>query len=365
METFDEQWIRVLLAKGYRSGSLRAWKGSSFVWTVKTAFLNGELNEVVYVSQPEGFVDPDHPSHVYRLKKALYGLKQAPRAWYDKLSAFLIKSGFTKGVAKPTEMHLTAIKRIFRYLKGTIHMGLWYPQGLQGSPRTESNAIFLFRKLKQRLSGLLCSNHLDADFKLHDCGFALQQYSVQDSLAEEAKTESNVWDDRSENINPFGRGNPRFHDDHYDNPLLTKETKSEPIIWDIRDEKVEYPFVNKYPSFQEEPIVLVGEESCPVYDIYNEEEESMSVYDTYIEDVIVDEEGFVRKGGFGGEEDNIENVVVVANDLWETSLDATNTMRKAMRQTPSTSFFSNGEDDADAFTFTDYSKSEIYFSIFI
>ncbi|GJW77559.1 retrovirus-related pol polyprotein from transposon TNT 1-94 [Tanacetum coccineum] len=50
----------------------------------------------------KGFVDPEHPSHVYRLKKALYGLKQAPRAWYDKLSAFLIKSGFTKGVVDPT-----------------------------------------------------------------------------------------------------------------------------------------------------------------------------------------------------------------------------------------------------------------------
>ncbi|GKE18985.1 retrovirus-related pol polyprotein from transposon TNT 1-94 [Tanacetum coccineum] len=50
---------------------------------VKMAFLNGELHEVVYVSQPEGFVDQDKPNHVYRLKKALYGLKKSPRAWYD------------------------------------------------------------------------------------------------------------------------------------------------------------------------------------------------------------------------------------------------------------------------------------------
>nr|GFA22193.1 hypothetical protein [Tanacetum cinerariifolium] len=50
---------------------------------VKTTFLNAELEEEVYVSKPEGFVDPNHPTHVYRLKKALYGFKQAPRAWYD------------------------------------------------------------------------------------------------------------------------------------------------------------------------------------------------------------------------------------------------------------------------------------------
>ncbi|GJX27316.1 retrovirus-related pol polyprotein from transposon TNT 1-94 [Tanacetum coccineum] len=64
---------------------------------VKTAFLNGPLKEEVYVAQPEGFVDPDHPEKVYLLRKALYGLKQAPRAWYDELSNFLMSKGFTKG----------------------------------------------------------------------------------------------------------------------------------------------------------------------------------------------------------------------------------------------------------------------------
>ncbi|GJU20453.1 retrovirus-related pol polyprotein from transposon TNT 1-94 [Tanacetum coccineum] len=69
---------------------------------VKMAFLNGELKEEVYVSQPEGFVDQDNPSHVYKLKKALYGLKQAPRAWYDMLSSFLISQHFSKGAVDPT-----------------------------------------------------------------------------------------------------------------------------------------------------------------------------------------------------------------------------------------------------------------------
>ncbi|GKD03245.1 retrovirus-related pol polyprotein from transposon TNT 1-94 [Tanacetum coccineum] len=57
---------------------------------VKMTFLNGELREEVYVSQPERFLDADKPNHVYRLKKALYGLKQTPRAWYDMLSSFLL-----------------------------------------------------------------------------------------------------------------------------------------------------------------------------------------------------------------------------------------------------------------------------------
>ncbi|GJT64739.1 retrovirus-related pol polyprotein from transposon TNT 1-94 [Tanacetum coccineum] len=69
---------------------------------VKTAFLNGNLWEEVYVSQPDGFVDLDNPNHVYKLKEALYGLKQAPRAWYDMLSSFLISQDFSKGSVDPT-----------------------------------------------------------------------------------------------------------------------------------------------------------------------------------------------------------------------------------------------------------------------
>nr|GEW53635.1 hypothetical protein [Tanacetum cinerariifolium] len=146
---------------------------------VKTAFLNDELKEDVYVSQPKGFVDPDHPIHVYRLKKALYGLKQAPWAWYDTLSRFLLDNKFSKGAvdptlftrktgkhillvqiytrfrsmvgslinltasrpdlvfavcmcaryqASPTKKHLEALKQVFRHLKGIINWGLWYPK---------------------------------------------------------------------------------------------------------------------------------------------------------------------------------------------------------------------------------------------
>ncbi|KAJ9561035.1 LOW QUALITY PROTEIN: hypothetical protein OSB04_006195 [Centaurea solstitialis] len=69
---------------------------------VKTAFLNGELKEEVYVSQPEGFIDRTKPTHVYILDKALYGLKQAPRAWYDHLSNALLDNGFYKGKIDPT-----------------------------------------------------------------------------------------------------------------------------------------------------------------------------------------------------------------------------------------------------------------------
>ncbi|GJY50809.1 retrovirus-related pol polyprotein from transposon TNT 1-94 [Tanacetum coccineum] len=73
-----------------------------FQMDVKTAFLRGTLKEDVYVCQPEGFIDADRPSHVYKLKKALYGLKKAPRAWYNELSTFLLQNHFFKGTIDPT-----------------------------------------------------------------------------------------------------------------------------------------------------------------------------------------------------------------------------------------------------------------------
>nr|GEW00623.1 uncharacterized mitochondrial protein AtMg00810-like [Tanacetum cinerariifolium] len=130
---------------------------------VKTTFLYGPLKEEVYVNQPDGFVDLYHPDKVYHHKKALYGLKQAPRVcvgtpmatkhldadlsgtpvdqtkYHSMVGALMYLTASRPDIvhtacycaryqAKPTEKHLTAIKRIFWYLKDTIHMGLWYPK---------------------------------------------------------------------------------------------------------------------------------------------------------------------------------------------------------------------------------------------
>nr|GEW27179.1 retrovirus-related Pol polyprotein from transposon TNT 1-94 [Tanacetum cinerariifolium] len=96
-----------------------------FQMDVKIAFLNVEIKEEVYVSQPERFVDHDNPSRVYKLKKAFYGLKQAPRVWYDMLSSFLILQYFSKGVVDPTLFTRKPGHNLL-LAKGTINMSLWY-----------------------------------------------------------------------------------------------------------------------------------------------------------------------------------------------------------------------------------------------
>nr|GEU91729.1 retrovirus-related Pol polyprotein from transposon TNT 1-94 [Tanacetum cinerariifolium] len=111
---------------------------------VKTAFLNGELKEEVDVSQPEGFVDPDHPTHVYHLKKDLYGLKKAPRVRYNTLSRFLLDNKFSKdkmgeeNVPAPTRSddQLVPVKAHLPYKKNypvdSAHLFVSPPAGEQG-----------------------------------------------------------------------------------------------------------------------------------------------------------------------------------------------------------------------------------------
>nr|GEU49934.1 retrovirus-related Pol polyprotein from transposon TNT 1-94 [Tanacetum cinerariifolium] len=180
---FEESFVPVACIKATRIFIVNSASKNITIYQmdVETLFLNGELKEEVYVCQPEGFVNLDHPTHVYHLKKALYSLKHAPQAWYDTLSQFLLDNKFSKGVvdstlftryqASPTKKHLEALKRVFRYLKGTINWGLWYPKdstvaltayagadhaGCQDTRRsTSGGAQFLGDKLHSR------SKHID------------------------------------------------------------------------------------------------------------------------------------------------------------------------------------------------------------
>ena len=69
---------------------------------VKSAFLNGFLEEEIYIEQPPGFIMPGKEHLVYRLRKALYGLKQAPRAWYARIDSYLVSLGFERSASEPT-----------------------------------------------------------------------------------------------------------------------------------------------------------------------------------------------------------------------------------------------------------------------
>ncbi|CAH9099164.1 unnamed protein product [Cuscuta epithymum] len=99
-ETFSPvarfETVRIVLALATQ------WKLPVYQLDVKSAFLNGDLLEEVYVHQPVGFVKKGEEEKVYRLKKALYGLKQAARAWYSKIDSFFINSGFQKSDNEPT-----------------------------------------------------------------------------------------------------------------------------------------------------------------------------------------------------------------------------------------------------------------------
>jgi hypothetical protein len=93
--------IRILLAFSVAKGF------KLYQIDVKSAFLNGMLEEKLFVRQPPGFESEKHPHLVYKLRKALYGLKQAPRAWYGRLRGFLFKGGFEMGKVDQTLFLLT------------------------------------------------------------------------------------------------------------------------------------------------------------------------------------------------------------------------------------------------------------------
>nr|GEV93503.1 retrovirus-related Pol polyprotein from transposon TNT 1-94 [Tanacetum cinerariifolium] len=180
-----------------------------FQMDVKTSFLNGILKEEVYVGQPLSFVSKQYPDHVYALDKALYSLKQAPQAWYDVLSQFLIDSSFQKGSidttlfikkkgkhimlitcmceryqANPNEHHVSAVKRIFRYLKWTINLGLWYPKDsgfdLTAYSDTDHAGCHLDRKTESVYVAVssCCAQVLWMRTQLTDYGFFYDKVSI-------------------------------------------------------------------------------------------------------------------------------------------------------------------------------------------
>nr|GEV80473.1 ribonuclease H-like domain, Gag-pre-integrase domain protein [Tanacetum cinerariifolium] len=102
---------------------------------VKSAFLYGKIDEEVYVSQPLGFIDPKFLKKVYKVVKALYGLHQAPRAWFQ---------------VTPKTLHLYAVKRIFRYLKGQSKLGLWYPRESAFDLEAYSDSYYAGVNLKRK-----------------------------------------------------------------------------------------------------------------------------------------------------------------------------------------------------------------------
>ncbi|GJV74711.1 retrovirus-related pol polyprotein from transposon TNT 1-94 [Tanacetum coccineum] len=193
----------------------------------KTTFLNGELKEEVYVSQPEGFVDPDHPTHVYRLKKALMDscdpvdtpmvdqlkLDEDPPGILVNQTQFRSMVGSlmyltasrpdlvfvvcmcARNQALPTKKHLEVLKRVFRYLKGTINWGLCW-----SSKKHKSTTISTTEAEYIAMSGC-CAQILWMRSQLTDYGFVFNKIPLYcDNRSAIALCCNNVQHSRSKHI---------------------------------------------------------------------------------------------------------------------------------------------------------------------
>ena len=102
----DEHWLLAMLEELNQFRLLLAFgcimNFRLYQMDVKSAFLNGYVEEEIYIDQPPSFVDFEHPNHVYKLKKTPCGLKQAPRSWYERLNNFLIGQSFVRGQVDKT-----------------------------------------------------------------------------------------------------------------------------------------------------------------------------------------------------------------------------------------------------------------------
>lgn len=94
METFSPVVKFTTIRLVFTLAATRGWNIQQI--DINNAFLNGDLEETIYMEQPPGFEDPLYPHYVCKLDKSLYGLKQAPRAWYDKLRSYLVTMGFQR-----------------------------------------------------------------------------------------------------------------------------------------------------------------------------------------------------------------------------------------------------------------------------
>ncbi|KAF2344435.1 Reverse transcriptase RNA-dependent DNA polymerase, partial [Trinorchestia longiramus] len=159
---------------------------------VATAFLNGELSEEIYLTQPEGFVSEGNENLVCRLNKSLYELKQSPKCWNTALDGHLKQLGFkqskndaciytrnnvnvAKYCSEPLKNHWTGVKRLFRYMKGTSELGILYSncsdkcigcsdadwagdrsdrKSTSGYCFTLSNSVITWRSVKQSCAAL-------------------------------------------------------------------------------------------------------------------------------------------------------------------------------------------------------------------